>query len=86
MSKEVNIPMVDTVVKANNGWSVGAWLFENGWYYGECSRCGEMNYNQPSKYCPECGAMMVNYEPSLGYYREQLKKIPTKETEEQKDD
>lgn len=85
MSKEISIPGYDGTFVTGNKLSVGAWLFDNGWYYGECSQCGTTNYNQPSRYCPECGAMMLNYEPSLGYYRELLKKIPNKR-EEQKND
>lgn len=67
----IRVPITDSKVieiDVERNVKAGAWLFDRLAFYGECSCCGETTYNKPSKYCPECGAMMVNYEPAQMYY------------------
>lgn len=45
-----------------------AWMFEEGNFFPECSACGQQFYSKPSRFCPNCGGYIVNYEPAVELY------------------
>ena len=47
----------------------GVWIYDGESSFAVCSMCDERIYHEPSKYCPECGAWMVNHGRASDYFR-----------------
>lgn len=67
------VPGID-IEAENERISLGAWMFEET-SICECSACGTKNYWHPTRYCPECGAMMLNFNPAKDHYDKYMEKI-----------
>ena len=76
------IPGYETIETKRNEY--GLWTFtapED--FYGTCAACNKTNYNSPSTFCPNCGALMLNAISARDYYERVLQDETVKLREQQ---
>lgn len=79
------IPGCETTETKRNEY--GLWAFTNPEdFYGTCTACNMTNYNTPSAFCPNCGALMLNAVSSKDYYERVLQDATVKLRERQEVD
>jgi hypothetical protein len=67
------VPGMNVEANTDDCGKFGVWMF-----YGVapcCTNCGSKQYSRPSKFCPECGAMMLNVAHSIEMYDANLNEI-----------
>lgn len=69
------IPGICTFVSDNGSPKVGVWLFHDEYVFGvRCSKCEEAAC-YVTKYCPSCGARMLNWSESKVYQEARIKAV-----------
>lgn len=72
---KVYIPGMGVTVDENEGPNIGVWMFYGGTAVSHCSQCGGKYYNEPTKYCPNCGALMFNRDAAVEHFGKAYKAI-----------
>ena len=68
------VPGMNEVSGVSESLKVGLWVCPDKFrFYPDCGVCGVTFYGKPTKYCPNCGAYMVNYEAAKNHFDEALK-------------
>jgi len=74
MMQEMKIPGFAINTKRND---LSVWVFPSDLHtcYADCGACRETIYMRPSRFCPNCGALMLNIEAANVCYTETLESL-----------
>lgn len=62
------IPGIEIPKVKRNAYSFWVRPIEESGMYQVCRECGTASYSRPTKFCGECGALMINFEAADADY------------------